>query len=67
MGWRDRRMKRLLNRRAHGREVSEFMASVLLAPKASEEDQARARVRLDELDQESMYLEGAILRLQKIK
>ena len=59
-------MKRLTNRRAYTREVSEFMAGVLMEPKASEEDQSKARVRLDELEQEAIYLEQAILRLQKV-
>lgn len=66
MGWRENRLKRLTNRRAYCREVSEFMASVLMSATASESDQSKARVRLDELEQDSIYLESAILRLQKV-
>jgi hypothetical protein len=69
MGWREKRMKRLTNRRAYCREVSEFFAGVMMDP-ANDKDEpllARCRLRLDELDQESMYLEGSILRLQNVK
>jgi hypothetical protein len=60
-------MKRLLNRRMYAREVSEFFAGVMMDPAndGNETLLARCRLRLDELDQEAIYLEGAILRLQR--
>lgn len=65
MEWRERRLKRLINRRAYSREASEFFAEQLMDPSLSSHQQEVCRRRLDDMDDESKYLEGAILRLQK--
>jgi hypothetical protein len=65
MEWRERRLKRLTNRQAYAREASEFFAQQLMDPSLSSHQQEVCRRRLDDMDDEATYLEGAILRIQR--